>query len=48
MEDIEWYTMDSTVAIVIDGVVTATGSGITRIHAKYGSEDVECIVRCQF
>lgn len=48
VEDIEWYTMDSTVAIVIDGVVTATGSGITRIHAKYGSEDVECIVRCQF
>ena len=48
MKDIEWYTMDSTVAIVIDGVVTATGSGITRIHAKYGSEDVECIVRCQF
>ena len=48
VEDIKWFTMDSTVAIVHNGMVTATGSGITRIYGEYGGQQVECIVRCHF
>lgn len=47
-DKIYWFTMDSTVAIVNDGVVTATGSGITRIYGEYEGQQVECIVRCNF
>lgn len=47
-EDINWFTMDSTVAIVHDGVITSTGSGMTRIYGEYGGQQVECIVRCPF
>lgn len=47
-EDMTWFTMDSTVAIVHDGVVTSTGSGMTRIYGEYGGQQVECIVRCPF
>ena len=48
MDQIKWFTMDSTVAIVHDGVVTATGSGITSIYGEYNGQQVECIVRCNF
>lgn len=48
MEDIKWFTMDSTVAIVQEGKVTATGSGMTRIYAEYKGQQVQCIVRCTF
>lgn len=48
MEDITWFTMDSTVAIVHNGTVTATGSGMTRIYGEYNGQQVECIVRCTF
>lgn len=48
LTDLTWFTMDSTVAIVNDGVVTATGSGITRIYGDYGDQRVECIIRCSF
>lgn len=48
LSDLTWFTMDSTVAIVHDGVVTATGSGITRIYGDYGDQRVECIIRCNF
>lgn len=47
-ESIYWFTMDSTIAIVNNGVVTATGSGITRIYGEYEGQQVECIVRCNF
>ena len=47
-DSIEWFTMDSTVAIVHNGTVTATGSGITKVYAKYGNQEVPCIVRCTF
>ncbi len=47
-EEIYWFTMDSTVAIVNNGVVTSTGSGITRIYGEYEGQRVECIVRCSF
>lgn len=48
VESIKWFTMDSTVAIVHNGTVTATGSGMTRIYGEYGGQQVECIVRCTF
>lgn len=48
VEDIKWFTMDSTVAIVHNGQVTATGSGMTRIYGEYKGQQVECIVRCTF
>lgn len=48
VEDITWFTMDSTVAIVHNGTVTATGSGMTRIYGEYNGQQVECIVRCTF
>ena len=47
-EDVTWFTMDSTVAIVHDGVVTSTGSGLTRIYGEYEGQQVMCIVRCVF
>lgn len=47
-EDVNWYTVDSTVAICHDGVVTSTGSGITRIIGEYKGQQVECIIRCNF
>lgn len=47
-ESIKWFTMDSTVAIVHNGTVTATGSGMTRIYGEYNGQQVECIVRCTF
>ncbi len=47
-EDMTWFTMDSTVAIVHDGLVTSTGSGLTRIYGEYDGQQVMCIVRCIF
>ena len=47
-EDMTWFTMDSTIAIVHDGLVTSTGSGLTRIYGEYGGQQVMCIVRCIF
>ena len=47
-EDVKWFTMDSTIAIVHDGVVTSTGTGMTRIYGEYEGQQVMCIVRCIF
>ena len=47
-EDIKWFTMDSSVAIVHNGTVTATGSGMTRIYCEYNGQQVQCIIRCTF
>lgn len=47
-EDVTWFTMDSEVAIVKNGVVTTIGPGQTRIIAQYQDQQVECIVRCNF
>ena len=47
-EDMTWFTMDCTIAIVHGGVVTSTGSGLTRIYGEYNGQQVECIVRCIF
>lgn len=45
-EDITWFTMDSGIAIVHDGVVTSMGRGTTKIYAEYKDQQVACIVRC--
>lgn len=45
---VKWFTMDSTVAICLDGVVTSTGSGMTRVYGEYNGQQVMCIVRCVF
>lgn len=47
-DQVDWITMDSTICIVIDGVITATGPGSTRIIGTYNGESVECVVRCNF
>ena len=46
VEDITWFTMDSSIAIVNDGVVTSMGRGTTKIYAEYKDQQVFCIVRC--
>ena len=45
-EDVDWFTSDSTVATVKDGVVTTVGPGLCTITAKYGSQTATCIIRC--
>lgn len=45
-EEVTWLTMNSKVAICHDGVITVLGSGTTKIVAKYGDQEVFCIVRC--
>lgn len=47
-EDLNWFTMDSTVAICHNGLITATGSGLTKIYGEYNGQQVMCIVRCIF
>lgn len=47
-DQVEWLTMDSSKAIVIDGLVTATGAGTTTVKAMYKGQVAECIVRCNF
>jgi len=43
---VTWISEDSSVAGVSGGVVTAVGSGTTKIHAVYGNEDFICTVTC--
>ena len=45
---LKWFTMDSTVAICHDGVVTSTGSGLTKVYGEANGQQVVCIVRCIF
>ena len=47
-EDVTWLTLDSSVAIVRNGVVTTIGPGQTKIVAQSKGQQVECIVRCNF
>ncbi len=45
-EDIQWSTEHSYIAKVDDkGLVTAIGPGVTAVIAKYGDQEVQCIVR---
>ena len=46
-EDVEWKVEHSHIATVDEkGVVTAKKSGTTAIIAKYGDQEVQCIIRC--
>ena len=45
-KEVTWFTMDSSIAIVHDGVVTSMGRGTTKIYAEYKDQQVACIVRC--
>lgn len=45
-EDITWTSDDETVATIENGVVTAVGNGVTKVHAQYNGVKVSCIVRC--
>ncbi len=45
--DVEWSSEHPHIATVDEeGVITAVKSGTTAIIAKYGSQQVQCIVRC--
>ena len=44
-DQIEWSSADESVCTIVNGVVTATGTGETKVYAKYGDEAYECIVR---
>ena len=44
-DQIEWSSADESVCTIVNGVVTATGAGETKVCAKYGDEAYECIVR---
>ena len=46
--EVEWSSTDEGVATVKDGVVTTVGSGLCKINAKYGSQEVSCVIRCTF
>ena len=46
-EDIEWRIEHEYIAKVDDkGFVTALANGTTAVIAKYGDQEVQCILRC--
>lgn len=46
-EEVQWTSEHPYIATVDEkGVVTAIKTGITQITAKYGDQEVTCIVRC--
>lgn len=47
-EEVTWRTSNSAIANVNNGVVTAMGPGVALITAKYGDQEVTCVVRCKF
>lgn len=48
-EDVEWSMEHSWIASVNEkGVVTALSKGVTKVIAKYGDQEVSCIVRCKW
>lgn len=47
-EEVTWRTSNSAIANVNNGVVTAMGRGVAKITAKYGDQEVSCVVRCKF
>ena len=47
-EEITWSSDNDKIAKVENGVVTAVAPGTTTIRAKYGDQEVTCIVRCNF
>ncbi|MBR3978056.1 MAG: Ig-like domain-containing protein [Oscillospiraceae bacterium] len=47
VKQIIWTSDNEKVATIVDGVVTATGSGTTTVYAEYNGAKVSCIVRCK-
>lgn len=45
-EDITWESLNPNIARVENGRVTCVSYGTTRVIARYGEQEVECIVRC--
>ncbi len=43
---ITWTSDNEKVATIKDGVVTAVGSGMTKVYGEYGSVKLSCVVRC--
>lgn len=45
-KQIIWTSDNEKVVTIADGVVTAVGEGITKIHGEYNGKKVSCVVRC--
>lgn len=45
-DQITWTSDDEKVATIKNGMVTAVGSGMTKVHGEYAGVKVSCIVRC--
>ncbi len=48
MESIVWTTDNEAVAVVEDGVVTATGEGETTVYGEYAGNKISCKIVCDF
>lgn len=47
-DQIQWSSDDESIATIEDGKVVAVAPGKTTIRAKYGDQELTCIVRCNF
>lgn len=45
---INWWSDNTNVAVIEDGLVTATGEGTTTVYGEYLGVEVSCIVHCDF
>ncbi len=45
---VSWTSDDPDIATVDNGKVTAVGPGTTKVRAKFESQELVCIVRCNF
>lgn len=45
-DQIKWSSDNELVATIKNGVVTAVGSGTTKVHGEYGNTKLSCIIRC--
>ena len=45
-EYVTWISEDSSIVGVSGGIITAVGSGSTKIHAVYGNKELICTVTC--
>lgn len=45
---VEWYSSNSDIVMVENGRVTAMSRGIAKVFARYGDQEISCIVRCVF
>lgn len=47
-DQIQWSSDDESIATITDGKVVAVAPGKTIIRARYGDQELTCIVRCNF